>query len=137
MARYRKNMINSAFAEECARIMGDVKDPRVSGAFISIVSADVSADLKYAKVYYSVLGDCDDRELGRGLKSATPYFRSRIAASLNLRVTPEISFVKDEGIRHGAEIAAILKQRGADARQDTDAQSESGAQPGTEDAPED
>lgn len=110
MAKYRKNKINAAFTEECAHILRDIKDPRVSGEMITVMSSDVSADLKFAKVYYSVYGECDDKELRKGLKSATPFIRSRLAERLNLRITPEITFVKDEGVKHGAEIAAILKQ---------------------------
>ena len=110
MAKYRKNKINAAFTEECAQILRDIKDPRVSGEMITVMSSDVSADLKFAKVYYSVYGECDDKELRKGLKSATPFIRSRLAERLNLRITPEITFVKDEGVKHGAEIAAILIQ---------------------------
>lgn len=109
MAKYRKNKIDGAFTEECSQILREIKDPRVSGAMLTVVSSDVSADLKFAKVYYSVYGECDERELARGLRSAAPFVRSRIAERLNLRITPEITFVRDEGIRHGAEISAILK----------------------------
>lgn len=109
MAKYRKNKIDGAFTEECSQILREIKDPRVSGAMLTVVSSDVSADLKFANVYYSVYGECDERELARGLKSAAPFVRSRIAERLNLRITPEITFVRDEGIRHGAEISAILK----------------------------
>ena len=63
MAKYRKNKINAAFTEECAQILRDIKDPRVSGEMITVMSSDVSADLKFAKVYYSVYGECDDKEL--------------------------------------------------------------------------
>ena len=122
MAKYRKNKIDSAFAEECAVVIRDIKDPRVSGCMITVTSADVSADLKFAKVYYSVLGEYDEKELTRGLRSAAPYVRSQLASRLNLRITPEITFVKDEGIVHGAEIAALLKKiepeiRAAEARE--------------------
>ena len=51
MAKYRKNKINAAFTEECAQILRDIKDPRVSGEMITVMSSDVSADLKFAKVY--------------------------------------------------------------------------------------
>lgn len=91
MAKYRKNKINAAFTEECAQILRDIKDPRVSGEMITVMSSDVSADLKFAKVYYSVYGECDDKELRKGLKSATPFIRSRLAERLNLRITPERS----------------------------------------------
>ncbi len=109
MAKYRKNKIDKAFNEEVAEIIRDIKDPRVSGELITIMSSDVSADLKFAKVYYSVFGEHDEKELAKGLKSATPFIRSQLAQRLNLRITPEITFIADEGVKHGAEIAAILK----------------------------
>ncbi|MBQ2726301.1 MAG: 30S ribosome-binding factor RbfA [Clostridia bacterium] len=118
MAKYRKNKINGAFTEECAQIIRDVKDPRVSDVWITVMNSDVSADLKFAKVYYSVLGECDDKELAKGLKSATPFIRSRLAERLNLRITPEITFIRDEGVKHGAEIAALLKTVEADLADD-------------------
>lgn len=125
MAKYRKNKINGAFTEECAQIIRDVKDPRVSDVWITVMNSDVSADLKFAKVYYSVLGECDDKELAKGLKSATPFIRSRLAERLNLRITPEITFIRDEGVKHGAEIAALLKTVEADlADDDEDAEDE-------------
>jgi len=109
MAKYRKNKIDGAFAEECAQIIREIKDPRVSGVMLSVMNADVSADLKFAKVYYSVYGECDEKELSKGLKSAVPFVRSQLAQRLNLRITPDITFVRDEGVKHGAEISAILK----------------------------
>ena len=112
MAKYRKNKIDGAFAEECAQIIREVKDPRVACEMISIMNADVSADLKFAKVYYSVYGECDEKELAKGLKSAVPFFRSQLAQRLNLRITPDITFVRDEGVKHGADISALLKQIG-------------------------
>ena len=125
MAKYSKNKINGAFAEECAQIVREVKDPRVSDVWITVMNADVSADLKFAKVYYSVLGECDDRELAKGLKSAAPFIRSRLAERLNLRITPEITFIRDEGVKHGAEISALLKSVEADLTDDeTDGEDE-------------
>ena len=123
MAKYRKNKIDGAFAEECARIIREVKDPRVAGVMITVMNADVSADLKFAKVYYSVLGECDGKELTKGLKSAVPFIRSQLAQRLNLRITPEITFVRDEGVKHGAEISAILKSIEADLASNDDADS--------------
>lgn len=110
MPKYRKSRVDGAFAEACSRILREIKDPRVSGVMLSVMSADVSADLKFAKVYYSVYGESDDRELARGLKSAVPFVRSRIAEELNLRINPDITFVRDDGIRRGAEISALLKK---------------------------
>lgn len=118
MAKYRKNKINGAFAEECAQIIREVKDPRVSGVMLTVMNADVSADLKFAKVYYSVFGECDEKELSRGLKSAMPFIRSQLAHRLNMRITPEITFIRDDGVAHGAKISAILKSIEADLTDD-------------------
>ena len=55
MAKYRRDRINDAILKEMATILRDVKDPRVSGAFISVTAVDATPDLKFAKIYYSVL----------------------------------------------------------------------------------
>ena len=110
MAKYRKSRVDTAFAEACSGIVRDIKDPRVAGVMISVLDADVSADFKFAKVYYSVYGEHDPKELAKGLKSAVPYVRSRIAEELNLRINPDIQFIRDDGIRRGAEISALLKK---------------------------
>ena len=58
MANYRRGRINDEMQKELAQILREVKDPRVSGAFISVTAVDVTPDLKYAKVFYSaMLGD--------------------------------------------------------------------------------
>ena len=110
MPKYRKSRVDGAFAEACSEILREIKDPRVSGVMLSVMNADVSADFKFAKVYYSVYGQHDEKELAKGLKSAVPFVRSRIAEMLNLRVNPAITFVRDDGIRRGAEISALLKK---------------------------
>ena len=66
MPKYRQGRINDEFQKEIALILRDVKDPRVSGAFISVTGAEVTPDLKYAKVYYSSLMG-DKKEVKRGL----------------------------------------------------------------------
>ncbi len=108
MPKYRKDRINRSVAEEIAAILREVKNPVVAGTMISVTSADVSQDLKFAKIYYSVLGDADEKELRKAFQSAAPFIRSQLAHRLNLRITPELSFVRDNGIAHGAEIASIL-----------------------------
>lgn len=112
MGKYRKNRVNDAVAEETAQIIRDVKDPRVSGFLISVTGAEVSPDFKYAKIFYSVLGADGDtetmKEIGKGLKSATGYVRGQLAKRLNLRVTPELTFVPDVSIMRGVNIAAMI-----------------------------
>ena len=107
MANYRRGRINDEMQKELASVLRDVKDPRVSGAFISITAVDVTGDLKFAKVYYSnMLGD--PKEVQKGLESAAGYIRRRVAEGLNLRITPEFSFSYDGSVEHGAHIAKLL-----------------------------
>ena len=108
MPKYRRNRINDAVARETADIIRDVKDPRVSGAFISVTAAEVTPDLKFAKVYYSALMG-DKKEVKRGLLSSAGFIRGQIAKRMNLRITPEITFVEDGSIEYGAKISKILE----------------------------
>ena len=108
MAKYRQGRINDEFQKEVAMILRDVKDPRVSGAFISVTAAEVTPDLKYAKVYYSSLMG-DKKEVRLGLKAAAGFIRGQIARRMNLRITPEITFVEDGSIEYGAKISKILE----------------------------
>ncbi len=107
MAKYRQGRINEEMYKEAANIIRTVKDPRVSGAFVSVTGADVTPDLKYAKIYYSVMQG-DKKEVARGLKSSAPYIRGQLAKALNLRVTPELTFVEDTSIAYGAKIEKII-----------------------------
>lgn len=108
MAKYRQGRINDEFQKEVAMILRDVKDPRVSGAFISVTAAEVTPDLKFAKVYYSSLMG-DKKEVKLGLKAAAGFIRGQIARRMNLRITPEITFVEDGSIEYGAKISKILE----------------------------
>ena len=107
MANYRRGRINDEMQKEVAQILREVKDPRVSGAFVSVIAAEVTPDLKYAKIFFSAF-DGDVKETMKGLKSASGFIRSQLARRLNLRATPELTFVHDNSVSHGAEIAAIL-----------------------------
>ena len=111
MANYRRGRINDEMQRAMAEILRSVKDPRVSEAFISVTGAEVTPDLKYAKVYYSALGMKsaeDKKEIAKGLKAATGFIRRELASSLNLRMTPELTFVPDDSVAYGAHIAKIL-----------------------------
>ena len=107
MAKYRQGRINEEMFKEVANIIRTVKDPRVSGAFVSITGADVTPDLKYAKIYYSVMQG-DKKAVQKGLQSSAPYIRGQLAKALNLRVTPELTFCEDTSIAYGAKIEKII-----------------------------
>lgn len=109
MANYRRGRINDEMLKEIAVILRSVKDPRVEKAFVSVTAAEVTPDLKYAKIYYSFLRDSDPKEVAKGLKTASGFIRGQIARRMNLRITPEITFVHDNSIKHGAHIATLLE----------------------------
>ena len=107
MANYRRGRINDEMQKTLAQIVREIKDPRVSEAFVSITGADVTPDLKFAKVYYSALRG-DKKEVYLGLKSSAGFIRRMVAQRMNLRVTPEFTFVEDDSIAYGAHIATLL-----------------------------
>lgn len=112
MAKYRRGRINDAVAQELAIALGNVREPKVINNFVSITRAEVAPDLKYATVYFSCIGDT--KEVAEGLKKCTGMLRHHLATTLNLRITPELNFVKDGSIEHGARIAKLLDEIHAD-----------------------
>ncbi len=116
MGKYRRGRINDAVAEELAIALGEVREPKVLDNFISITRAEVAPDLKYATVYFSCMGDA--KEAAAGLRKCTGMLRHHLASTLNLRITPELNFVKDGSIEHGARIAKLLEEIGGGKQQD-------------------
>ena len=87
-----------------------VTDPRVrQGDLLSVVRTDTTGDLRYCKVYLSVLGDVDEKELKKGPRSCSGWLRRELGASLSLRYTPELIFELDHSIAHGAHINQLLE----------------------------
>lgn len=108
MAKYRRGRINDAVREELAIALGEVREPKVVENFVSITRAEVAPDLKFATIYFSCIGD--SIEAGEGLKKCAGMLRHHLAVTLNLRITPELRFVKDGSIEHGARIAKLLDE---------------------------
>ena len=108
MAKYRIGRINDEMQKELSTILREVKDPRVSSAFVSITAVETTPDLKFAKVFYSALGK-EKKEIAKGLKSSAGYIRRQLAQSMNLRMTPELTFIEDHSIEHGAHISKLLE----------------------------
>ena len=122
MANYRRGRINDEMQKVLAEILREVKDPRVKDAFISITGADVTPDLKFAKVYYSAMRG-DKKEVYLGLKSSAGFIRRQVAQRMNLRATPEFTFVEDQSIAYGAHISSLLNSitiTPADEEEDTE-----------------
>ena len=109
MANYRKGRINEEMQREVAKILRNVKDPRVSEAFISITGAEVTPDLKYAKIYYSAMSG-DKKQIKQGFRAASGFIRGQLSKNLNLRITPELTFIEDSSIEYGARISSILEK---------------------------
>ena len=108
MASNRIGRINEEIQRELASLIPTVKDPRVTG-MISVTAVDTTPELKYAKIYISVLDKSDCEQVLKGLKSAAGYLRRELGHTLNLRSTPELTFIRDDSIDHGAHILEMLR----------------------------
>jgi len=86
----------------------DVKDPRVQQGMISVTRVETTGDLRYAKVWLSVLGMENEKEFKRGLRSASGWLRRELGSALNLRYTPELVFELDHSIEYGAHISQVI-----------------------------
>ncbi len=112
----RKNSIksirvNAEVQHELSNIIrNEIKDPRIS-TMTSVIAVDVTPDLKYAKAYISVLGSREEQEdTIKGLKNAEGYIRRQLAASINLRNTPQITFVLDQSIEYGVNMSKLIDE---------------------------
>ena len=76
---------------------------------LSIVRTETTGDLRYCTVYLSVLGNVNEKELKKGLKSCSGWLRHELGTSLSLRYTPELIFELDHSIEHGAHINDIIR----------------------------
>ena len=135
MANYRRGRINDEVAKEIAGILREVKDPRVKDAFVSVTGAEVTPDLKYAKIFYSSLRG-DEKELRRGLKAASAFMRGALAKRMNLRITPELTFVRDTSLEYGAHISSLLNKI-EDELEEIDAREAAAAENAQEDGEQD
>ncbi len=112
----RKNSIknirvNEEVLRELSAILHDeIKDPRIS-QMTSVVSVEVAPDLKTCKAYISVLGDAQaQKDTLTGLRSAEGYIRRTLAKNVNLRNTPQITFIIDQSIEYGVNMSRLIDQ---------------------------
>ena len=108
MASNRIGRTNDDIQRVLSTLLRSVKDPRVNQGMLSVTRVDATGDLRYAKIYISALGQVDEKELKKGLKSASGWLRKELGSSLNLRYTPELIFEIDHSIEHGAEINRLI-----------------------------
>lgn len=106
MARIDK--INEEVKRELANIIRELKDTRIP-LMTSVVTVNVTNDLRYAKAYISVMGDEETKNKAmQGLKSAAGFIRRELGKRIDLRYTPEFVFELDDSIEHGANIERLL-----------------------------
>ena len=103
--------VNAEVMRELGNIIrGGIKDPRIS-PMTSVVAVEVTPDLKFCKAYISVLGDEKAKQdTIKGLKSAEGYIRRQLASSINLRNTPQITFVIDQSIEYGVNMSKKIDE---------------------------
>ena len=108
MPKYRRNRINDALAREASEIIRDIKDPRIQQGMISVTRVETTGDLRYSKVWLSVMGMQNEKEFKKGLKSAGGWLRRELGNTLKLRYTPELVFEVDHSIEYGAHINQVI-----------------------------
>lgn len=103
--------VNSEVQREMSMIIReDLKDPRIH-PLTSVTAAEVTPDLKYAKIYVSVMGDEEARQKTvEGLKKSASYARHKLASRMNLRNTPELTFVLDNSIEYGVNMSKKIDE---------------------------
>jgi len=107
MSTDRMRRVNEAVREVIGDAIGSLKDPRIG--FVTVTAVDTSPDLRNARVYFSVLGDDEERAATQeGLDSAHGFLQSLIGKELTMKRTPKLRFVFDETIERGVRISRML-----------------------------
>ncbi len=110
MASNRLGRINEEIQRELASLLRELKDPRVQKTMLSITHVETTPDLRYAKVYVSLLDKEYTKETMAGLRSSAGYLRRELGRTLQLRYTPELQWQADDSIVHGAHILDLLSK---------------------------
>ena len=110
MPSNRIGRINEEIQRELSQQIRRLKDPRVSQVgMVSVTHVDTTSDLRYAKIYISVLDKAQEKDVLKGLKSASGFLRRELGQALRLRYTPELQFAGDGSIQYGAHILEMLR----------------------------
>ena len=106
----RLNRIDEELRKEISQIISfELKNPDATG-LISVTKAKITPDLKYAKIYVSILNSKNEAKTMEALEKSSGFIRSLVAKRVNLRITPELIFEKDDSMEYGAKIDNILKE---------------------------
>ena len=109
MSNFRIDRISEEVRHALDGILRDMNDPRISGTYC-ITRADVTRDLRYAKVYVSILEDDKAEGMMKALKNAAGFIRHELSCRVDLRYTPELIFERDRNIAYGVHISQVLRQ---------------------------
>jgi ribosome-binding factor A len=110
MGSQRAGRVGEVIKEVASETIRRLKDPRITG-LVSVTDVEVSGDLSHAKVFVSIYGDEDQqRETLAGLQAASGFVRTQVGREVKLRITPEIHFLEDKSLEHGANINALLNR---------------------------
>ena len=111
MASNRIGRINEEIQRELSDQLRRLKDPRIADAgMVSITRVDTTGDLRYSRIYISVLNKNLEKDALKGLRSASGFLRRELGRALQLRYTPELQFIADDSIQYGAHILEVLHQ---------------------------
>ena len=106
----RMNKVDEELKKEISSIISlELKNPHLTG-LISVSKVKTSPDLKYARVYVTMINEKDKKENLRVLKQSSGFIRSLIAKRINMRYTPELVFEFDDSIEYGARIDEIINK---------------------------
>lgn len=106
----RLGRINEELKKEISKIITfELKDPNITG-LISVTKVKITPDLKYAKVYVSILNSKNNEKTLQGLKDSSGFIKTLIAKTINLRITPQLIFEFDDSIEYGMKIDSIIKE---------------------------
>ena len=110
MSKFRIDMISEEIRRETDKIIReDMHDPRLGGTYC-ITRAEVTRDLRYAKMYVSILEDDKAEGVMAALKSGAGFIRKELTHRMSLRYTPELQFVHDRNIEYGVHVASLLRE---------------------------
>lgn len=109
MANIKIERLNHTYQEAISTIlMREVKDQAIK--FVTITGVDVTSDLSFAKIYYTVLDKEKKEETQKALEKASSFIRTKLADTIEIRHTPELRFIYDESIAYGEHIEEIIKE---------------------------
>ncbi len=109
MSNVKIQRLNHTYQEEISKIlMTEVKDQDIK--FVTITDVDITNDLSFAKVYFTVFEQDKIKETSDALNGAAPFIRSCLAERINIRHTPELKFIYDKSIEYGNHIEEIIDE---------------------------